>query len=70
MEAMRCLKRRLPGIACHQMILDHQTRRTGPGGQAGTTLKSSVASSTPAADSSDKPLPDPPAHGLSPSPAY
>ena len=59
MEAMRALKRRLSDIVYHQMILDHQAHRTGPGGQSGTTLNSSVASSTPAASSSDKPLPGP-----------
>ena len=58
-EAMRALKRRLSDIVYHQMILDHQAHRTGPGGQSGTTLNSSVASSTPAASSSDKPLPGP-----------
>jgi len=58
-EAMRALKRRLPGIACHQMISDHRARQTGPGGHSGTTLTSSVTGLTPVAGSSDKPLPGP-----------
>jgi transposase len=59
MEAMRCLKRRLSDIACHQMILDARTTTTGPGGHLGTTLQSSVTDLTPEAGSSDKPLPGP-----------
>ncbi len=57
MEAMRCLKRRLSDIACHQMIIDARTAGTDPEGHSGTTLQSSVTGLTPAAGSSDKPLP-------------
>ncbi len=57
MEAMRSLKRRLSDIVYHQMTLDARTARTDPGGHSGTTLQSSVTDLTPAAGSSDKPLP-------------
>jgi transposase len=57
MEAMRALKRRLSDIVYHQMTLDARTTRTDPGGHSGTTLQSSVTGPTPAAGSSDKPLP-------------
>jgi transposase len=60
MEAMRALKRRLSDIVCHQMAADAAaTIATGPGGHSGTTLQSSVTGPTPAAGSSDKPLPGP-----------
>jgi transposase len=59
MEAMRCLKRRLSDVVYRQMIADMRTGRTGPGGHSGTTLQSSVTGLTPAAGSSDKPLPGP-----------
>ena len=57
MEAMRCLKRRLSDIVYHQMTVDARTAPTDPGGHSGTTLQSSVTDLTPAAGSSDKPLP-------------
>jgi transposase len=57
MEAMRCLKRRLSDIVYHQMITDARAARTDPGGHSGTTLQPSVTDLTPAAGSSDKPLP-------------
>jgi len=57
MEAMRCLKRRLSDIVYHQMTVDARTAKTDPGGHSGTTLQSSVTDLTPAAGSSDKPLP-------------
>lgn len=57
MEAMRCLKRRLSDIVYHRMTTDARTARTDPGGHSATTLQSSVTGPTPAAGSSDKPLP-------------
>jgi hypothetical protein len=48
-EAMRALKRRLPGIACHRMITDARTRVTGPGGHVGAATGSSAAGSNPKA---------------------
>jgi hypothetical protein len=62
MEAMRCLKRRLSDVVYRQMITEATAVKTGPGGQSGTTLQSSVASPTPAAGTSEKPLPGPAAH--------
>jgi transposase len=59
MEAMRCLKRRLSDIVYRQMLADAAAAATGPGGHSGTTLQSSVTGLTPAAGSSDKPLPGP-----------
>jgi len=59
MEAMRCLKRRLSDVVYHQMHSDATAAATGPGGHSGTTLQSSVTGLTPAAGSSDKPLPGP-----------
>ena len=60
MEALRCLKRRLSDVVYRQLVADAQTaREAGPGGHSGATLKSSAASPTPAADSSDKSLPGP-----------
>lgn len=57
MEAMRSLKRRLSDIVYHQMITDARAATTDPGRHSGTTLQSSVTGLTPAAGSSDKPLP-------------
>jgi transposase len=59
-EALRCLKRRISDIVYRQLLADaeHQAK-VGPGGQAGTTLRSSVTSPTPTAGSSDKPQPGP-----------
>jgi transposase len=67
MEAMRALKRRLSDIVYRAMVNDAlrpaatttAEHKTGPGGHSGATLKSSAASPTPAADSSDKSLPGP-----------
>ncbi|MGQ0804522.1 MAG: IS110 family transposase [Actinomycetota bacterium] len=44
-EAVRALKRRISDAIYRQLLIDHT--RTGPGGQPGTTLQSSVAGSTP-----------------------
>jgi transposase len=57
MEALRCLKRRLSDVVFKQLTADANTRAAGPGGHVGATLKSSAASPTPAADSSEKSLP-------------
>ncbi len=59
MEAMRSLKRRLSDIVYHQMMMDARSMATGPGGHSGTSLQSRVTGLTPAAGSSDKPLPGP-----------
>ena len=60
MEALRCLKRRLSDAVFRQLTADAATKaEAGPGGHSGATLKSSAASPTPAADSSDKSLPGP-----------
>ena len=60
MEAMRCLKRRLSDIVYRQLIADTlKPSRTGPGGQPGTSLQSSVADSHPDIDTSDQSLPGP-----------
>jgi hypothetical protein len=64
MEAMRCLRRRLSDVVYRQLTADAATRapvteKAGPGGQSGTTLKSSAAGLTPDIGSSDQPLPGP-----------
>jgi transposase len=59
-EALRCLKRRISDIVFRQLAADAEQQTTaGPGGQAGTTLRSSVTGPTPTAGSSDKPQPGP-----------
>jgi transposase len=69
MEAMRCLKRRLSDLVYKQMIKDANAG-TGPGGQPGTTLQSSVADPFPTAGTSDQSLPGPaPHHPRTPAPA-
>jgi transposase len=67
MEAMRCLKRRLSDIACHQMIPGHRAAQAGPGGHMGASLISSAAGSHPAAGTSDKSLPGPATSNATPS---
>jgi hypothetical protein len=72
LEALRCLRRRLSDVVYRQLVADaaatdtpgnnttpEDTRRAGPGGHSGATLTSSAAGPTPAAGSSDKPLPGP-----------
>ena len=61
LEALRCLRRRLSDVVYRQLVADAaiSTERAGPGGHPGATLTSSAAGPTPAAGSSDKPLPDP-----------
>ena len=60
MEALRCLKRRLSDVVFRQLTADAgHPPEAGPGGHSGATLKSSAASPTPAADSSDKSHPGP-----------
>src|SRR5437899_995656 len=45
-EAVRALKRRITDAVYRQLLIDSSTV-TGPGGQPGTTLQSSVTGSTP-----------------------
>ena len=66
MEAMRSLKRRLSDIVYHQMILDARAVATGPGGQAGATTGSSAAGLHPSAGTSEKSLPGPATHDVTP----
>jgi transposase len=66
MEAMRALKRRLSGIACHQMITDARAAVTGPGGHVGAATGSSAAGSNPSAGTSEKSLPGPAANDPTP----
>lgn len=57
-EARRVVKRRVSDAVFRALVADAQ-QAAGPGGQWGTTLKSSVTDPTPTAGSSDKPLPGP-----------
>ena len=57
-EAIRALKRRISDAIYRQLVLDAKAV-AGPGGQAGTTLQSSVTGPTPTAGSSEKPQPGP-----------
>ena len=66
MEAMRALKRRLSDVVCHQMITDARAARTGPGGHLGAATGSSAAGLHPSAGTSEKSLPGPAAHDLTP----
>ena len=59
MEAMRCPKRRLSDIACHQMVPGARAKTAGPGGHLGAATGSSAAGSHPAAGTSEKSLPGP-----------
>jgi transposase len=68
-EAMRALKRRLSDIACHQMILDHRSAQTGPGGHVGAATGSSAAGFNPSTGASEKSFPGPPPTTLRPRPA-
>ena len=65
-EAMRTLKRRLSDIACHQMITDARRAATDPGGHLGAATGSSTAGLHPSAGTSEKSLPGPAAHDLTP----
>jgi len=59
-EALRVVKRRVADAIFRQLVADAQREeKVGPGGQAGTSLSSSVTSSTPTAGSSEKPQPGP-----------
>jgi transposase len=66
MEAMRALKRRLSDVVYHQMITDARAARTGPGGHLGAATGSSAAGLHPSAGTSEKSLPGPAAHDLTP----
>ena len=57
--AMRRLKRRLSNVVCPHAARPETTQETGPGGQSGTTLHSSVTDLTPDIGSSEKPHPGP-----------
>jgi transposase len=57
-EALRALKRRISDAIYRQLVDDDQALR-GPGGQVGTTPKTSVTGSTPTTGSSVKPQPGP-----------
>ena len=57
---MRALKRRISDAVYHQLLADTDPlNRTGPGGQPGTTLTSSVAGQTLNTGTSEQPLPNP-----------
>jgi transposase len=57
--ALRCLKRRLADAVFRQLVTDANPEVAGPGGHSGATLQSSATGLTPAASSSDQPLPGP-----------
>jgi transposase len=66
MEAMRALKRRLSDIVYHQMITDARAAVTGPGGHLGAATGSSAAGLHPSAGTSEKSLPGPATHDVTP----
>jgi transposase len=66
MEAMRSLKRRLSDVVCHQMILDARAQTAGPGGHLGAATGSSAAGLHPSAGTSEKSLPGPATHDVTP----
>lgn len=57
-EATRALKRKISDVIYRQLVAD-AAAQGGPGGQVGTSPKTSVAGSTPKAGSSAKPQPGP-----------
>jgi hypothetical protein len=57
-EAMRALKRKVSD-AIYRQLVDDDAMLRGPGGQSGTTPKTSVTGSTPNAGSSVRPQPGP-----------
>lgn len=69
MEAMRCLRRRLPDVAYRQLAVDGQAQKAGPGGHSGATLLSSAADLPLGIGTSDQPLPGPAPQTLPPPPA-
>ena len=59
-EAMRCLKRRISDAIYRRLRADTQPlNETGPGGQPGTTLESSVAGRSLNTGTSEQSLPNP-----------
>ncbi len=66
MEAMRALKRRLSDVVYRQMMTDARTAGAGPGGHTGAATGSSAAGSNPITGASEKSLPGPAAHDLTP----
>lgn len=57
-EALRALKRKISD-AIYRQLVDDEALKQGPGGQVGTTPKTSVSGPTPTAESSVKPQPGP-----------
>lgn len=53
------VKRRVADAVLRQLVADGRTSKWAREGQVGTSLSSSVVSSTPRADSSDRPQPGP-----------
>lgn len=59
-EALRVAKRLVADAIFRQLLADAgRSEKAAPGGQAGTSLSSSVTSSTPTTGSSDRPQPGP-----------
>jgi hypothetical protein len=68
MEAMRCLRRRLPDAVYRQLAADARSQEeASPGGHPGASLISSAAGLSPDTGTSDQPLPGP-AHPTLPPP--
>jgi len=68
MEAMRCLRRRLPDAVYRQLAADALVQEeASPGGHPGASLTSSAAGLSPDTGTSDQPLPGP-AHPTLPPP--
>jgi transposase len=68
MEAMRCLRRRLPDAVYRQLAADARSQpNASPGGHPGASLISSAAGLSPDTGTSDQPLPGP-AHPTLPPP--
>ena len=67
MEAMRCLRRRLPNAVCRQLAADALAQEeASPGGHPGASLISSAAGLSPDTGTSDQPLPGPAPQTLPP----
>jgi transposase len=67
MEAMRCLRRRLPDAVYRQLAADARPASgAGPGGHPGASLSSSAAGLSPVTGTSDQPLPGPAPQTLPP----
>jgi transposase len=66
MEAMRAPGRKLSDVVFRQMRADARRLRTGPGGHAGAATGSSAAGPDPNAGTTEKSLPGPASHDLTP----